>query len=140
DPIRAVNRMDVGRDGARTPMPWDHGANLGFSSGKPWLPAAAEHAGLTVEDQKGEPGSTLNLARRLIALRRVAAPLRLGAIRFLDAPAPVLAFERELAGERVLCIFNMGPEPAPAYAPEQGITLVEQAGGIGPYGFRIARL
>jgi len=140
DPIRAVNRMDVGRDGARTPIPWDDGPNLGFSTGEPWLPAAPEHAPLNVARQQGLPDSTLNLARKLIALRKFAPPLRLGGIRFLDAPHPVLAFEREHLGDRVLCEFNMGPGQAPAFEPERGVTLFEQAGGIGPYGFRIARL
>jgi alpha-glucosidase len=140
DPIRAVNRMDVGRDGARTPMPWDEGLNLGFSSGKPWLPAAAEHAGLSVASQQGDPGSTLNLARGLIALRRVSPALRLGDIRFHDAPHPVLLFERDHLGERVLCRFNMGGEAIAPFAPERGAALMEQAGGLGPYGFRISRL
>ena len=140
DPIRAVNRMDVGRDGARTPMPWEEGPNLGFSTGEPWLPPAPEHADLTAYAQAGDPASTLTLARRLIALRRISTPLRLGAIRFIDAPGPVLMFEREHLGERVLCQFNMGPDVAPAFRPEEGVALLEQAGGMGPYGFRIARL
>lgn len=140
DPIQAVNRLDVGRDGSRTPMPWDDGLNLGFSSGEPWLPAAPEHAGLAARAQSGDPASTLNLTRRLIALRRIASPLRLGALRFIDAPEPVLAFEREHLGERLLCEFNLGSNPAPAFRPAAGVTLVEQAGGVGPYGFRIARL
>lgn len=29
----------------------------------------------------------------------------------LDAPEPVLAFERRSEDERVLCLFNLGPEP-----------------------------
>lgn len=140
DPIRAVNRMDVGRDGARTPMPWDDGLNLGFSTGEPWLPPAPEHAALNAHAQAGDPASTLTLSRRLIALRRISSPLRLGAIRFIDAPGPVLMFEREHLGERVLCQFNMGPGDAPAFRPPEGVTLLEQAGGTGPYGFRIARV
>ncbi len=33
-----------GRDGCRTPMPWDAAApNLGFTSGTPWLPLGAAH-------------------------------------------------------------------------------------------------
>ena len=33
-----------GRDGCRTPMPWDDSAQAGFSDGKPWLPMP-EHFG-----------------------------------------------------------------------------------------------
>lgn len=140
DPIRNVNRLDSGRDGARTPMPWTDGPNLGFGLGQPWLPAALEHAALSVEAQADDPASTLTLARRLIALRRFAAPLRLGGIRFLETPQPILAFEREHAGARVLCQFNMGADPATGFDVERGETLLEQAGGGVPYGFRIARL
>ena len=32
-----------GRDGCRTPMPWDASERGGFSSGKPWLPVPAQH-------------------------------------------------------------------------------------------------
>jgi len=55
-----------GRDGCRTPMPWSSGRNLGFSNGTPWLPAAPEHAGLTVEAQAADDGSTLNFTRALL--------------------------------------------------------------------------
>ena len=33
---------------------------------------------------------------------------RHGTINFLDAPEPVLAFTRELGGEKLLCVFNLG--------------------------------
>lgn len=139
DPLRQVNRLDSGRDGARTPMPWSAGPNLGFSTGEPWLPPAGEHAGLAVEAQEADPASTLTLTRRLIALRRIARPLRSGAIRFHDAPGPILAFERDLAGERVLCQFNLGPQAleGPWAELDRSETLIEEDG---PYGFRIARL
>ena len=32
-------------------------------------------------------------------------------MRFLDAPAGLLAFEREGGGERLLCLFNLSREP-----------------------------
>ena len=80
------------------------------------------------------------MSHNLIALRRISTPLRLGAIRFIDAPGSVLMFEREHLGERVQCQFNMGPGEAPAFRPQEGATLLEQAGGTGAYGFRIARL
>jgi alpha-glucosidase len=120
-----------GRDGCRTPMPWTEGPNHGFSTGAPWLPAAPEHANLTVERQEADLASTLALARKLIVLRRETPALRLGNIRFRDTPDPVLAFERD----DVLCVFNMSAEAADL--PSEGQTLIEQTG---PYGFRLARL
>jgi len=122
-----------GRDGCRTPMPWSAGANHGFTTGTPWLPAAPEHAGLTVEAQEADEGSTLALARKLIALRRDSPALRLGHIRFIDDS--LLSFEREHEGECILCAFNMSAEAADL--PADGATLIEQTG---PYGFRLARL
>ncbi|HYG27453.1 MAG TPA: alpha-amylase family glycosyl hydrolase [Caulobacteraceae bacterium] len=119
-----------GRDGCRTPMPWSREPNHGFTSGEPWLPAAPEHLGLTVEEQDADEGSTLALARRLIALRRQTPALRLGDIRFRQQAGPVLAFER---GD-VLCAFNMGAEATEL--PSAGETLIEQQGA---YGFRISR-
>jgi alpha-glucosidase len=124
-----------GRDGCRTPMPWDRGANHGFTTGTPWLPAAPEHEGLTVETQEADPGSTLALARRLIALRQRSDALRLGTITFREAPPPVLAFEREHEGERILCAFNMGGEAVEL--PSDGHTLMDRPGA---YGFHLARL
>ncbi len=142
DPIRDVNRLDAGRDGARTPMPWTDGSNLGFSTGEPWLPAAPEHAPLSVAAQEANPGSTLHLARRLIVLRKACAPLRLGEISFLQTAGPLLAFERSLGADRILCVFNLGGGEAELTADlAGGETLIESpVGAGGPFGFRLARL
>lgn len=120
-----------GRDGCRTPMPWSGAPNHGFTTGAPWLPAAPEHAGLTVEAQEADPNSTLALARELIALRRDRPALRLGEIQFREVSSPVLAFDRD----EVLCAFNMSAETIEL--PTEGQTLIERRG---PYAFRIASL
>lgn len=100
-----------GRDGCRTPMPWDAGApNLGFTTGSPWLPLAPEHRELAVSLQERDPLSTLSWTRRLMATRRTSGALRLGDIEFLDAPPPILAFQRRHGKERLLCAFNMSRE------------------------------
>jgi alpha-glucosidase len=100
-----------GRDGCRTPMPWDAGTrNLGFTTGTPWLPLSPEHRSLAVSEQQGNGSSPLGLVRRLLKFRRSSAALRWGEIAFLDAPPPLLALVREYGGERLLCLFNMGTE------------------------------
>ncbi|MDE2012685.1 MAG: alpha-glucosidase [Alphaproteobacteria bacterium] len=97
-----------GRDGCRTPMPWDGEAdNLGFGTGTPWLPAQQAHRKLAVSAQLADPGSALNFARRFLTTRKASAALRLGDIAFLDLPEPLLAFTRTDENERVLCVFNM---------------------------------
>jgi alpha-glucosidase len=103
--------LHKGRDGCRTPMPWDaNGPNLGFSSGTPWLPVGEAHRPLAVSEQQTQTDSSLNWTRRFLALRKNTPALRWGDIEFLDAPSPVLAFVRQHEKERVLCVFNMSSE------------------------------
>jgi alpha-glucosidase len=97
-----------GRDGCRTPMPWDASApNLGFSGGVPWLPLGPTHQALSVSQQESDPQSTLNYARKVLAARRKSSALRLGDISLIETAKPVLAFARTSENERVLCIFNL---------------------------------
>jgi alpha-glucosidase len=100
-----------GRDGCRTPMPWDASApNLGFTSGTPWLPLSPKHRALAVSEQEGKGESPLNFTRRFLAFRRTSSAMRWGEIAFVDAPPPLLAFTREYDGEKLLCLFNMSQE------------------------------
>lgn len=98
-----------GRDGSRTPMPWDDAEpNCGFSNGEPWLPITGAHSALSVAAQERTPGSTLNRVRRFLNWRRDIAPLRSGSMAFCETGGDVLAFYRELAGRKILCAFNLG--------------------------------
>ncbi|MEQ8936956.1 MAG: alpha-amylase family glycosyl hydrolase, partial [Amphiplicatus sp.] len=83
----------LGRDGCRTPMPWRAGAaNAGFSTAEPWLPVDPRHDALAADRQEKTAASTLALTRRFIEFRRNHGALISGAIEFLDAPEPLLAF------------------------------------------------
>jgi len=127
----------LGRDGARTPMPWQSAAvNAGFSTGAPWLPVSQEHFALAVDRQQRDPGSQLALARRLIGRRRHSATLREGSLQFIDAPADVLAFERGAGAQALLCVFNLGLS-ARSWRPAAGREwqLVESVGGAGEWSF-----
>ncbi len=56
-----------GRDGCRTPMPWDDSANLGFStSDKLWIPTPITHNKLHVQAQKTDKNSVLNFTKKFI--------------------------------------------------------------------------
>jgi alpha-glucosidase len=102
-----------GRDGCRTPMPWDAEApHLGFTKGTPWLPAGPAHRALAVSRQENDVASTLNHARRFLALRKQSAAMRSGEMEFIAAGAQVLAFTRRHGKERVLCVFNMSRKSA----------------------------
>jgi alpha-glucosidase len=108
----------LSRDGARTPMPWEATApQLGFTSGKPWLPVGPNHAGFAIDVQDANPDSLLAWTRRVLALRNTSPALRTGDIVFLDAPGDLVAFEREGEGERLLCVFNLG-DAAQHWVPE----------------------
>jgi alpha-glucosidase len=96
-----------GRDGCRTPMPWNDALHAGFSTAAPWLPVAGPHRALAVSAQESDPESTLHAARAFLRWRKQQPALLHGSIRFLDAPEPVLAFVREHAGQRLLLAFNL---------------------------------
>lgn len=101
-----------GRDGCRTPMPWD--ATLpfaGFTSGKPWLPLPPEHLAAAAAQQQQDPASALNFLSHILAWRKTQPQLMRGDITFYDAPEPVLALRRDLAGmPGVIAVFNLGAQ------------------------------
>ena len=113
----------LGRDGARTPIPWEADKpHAGFSAGEPWLPVDPGHVPLSADLQEADPGSSLNVTRSLIAERRKWPALRLGSLRFLDAPEGVIAFERTLESQTVLCVFNVS-DTIRRYMPPEGNAL-----------------
>jgi alpha-glucosidase len=127
----------LGRDGARTPMPWQASApQAGFSSAnRTWLKLDPAHAGFAVDRQAADLGSTLAYTRQLLHLRRQHSALVSGDITLLDTPEAVLAFIREADGERVLCAFNLGDEAEgwapPANAGPLSMLATESAVGAG---------
>ena len=88
--------QDGFRDGCRVPIPWTRtGSSYGFGDGGSWLPQPPEWAELSVEAQTGDPGSTLELYRAALAVRREQPDLGAGAsVTWLQAPEGVLAFRR----------------------------------------------
>jgi len=123
-----------GRDGCRVPMPWEGDRpSYGFGpSDLTWLPQPASYAALAVDRQVGVEGSTLELYRALLAIRRERG-LGVGSLSWLEGlPAEVLAFvNASAAGERVLVITNFGAEPA--VVPE-GAQVLLSSGPLGDDG------
>lgn len=122
-PIQGCRRVDPGRaadgrpgrDGCRTPMPWDASApNAGFteSEARPWLPVGRPPS--TVAEQRGDPSSTLHLCRDLIALRRMEPDLHAGEQRLLPCPSGVLGWRR---GQHHLVFLNLANHPCPFNPP-----------------------
>jgi glycosidase len=66
------------RNGARTPMQWSAGANLGFSTASPdklYLPVDPAQDAPNVATEEANPNSLLNRTRKLINLRRTEPAL-----------------------------------------------------------------
>ena len=105
----------LGRDGARTPMPWAASApQAGFSSAnRTWLKLDPAHVPFAVDNQESATASTLSYARQILALRHSLPALVRGDITLHDAPEDILAFTRTAEGQQdVLCVFNLGAAPA----------------------------
>ncbi len=107
------NHEELGRDGCRIPLPWDAEApGMGFSpTGKTWLPQPEGYAHYAATQQRGVEGSTLELYRRLLRLRKELG-LGAGTLKWLDAPEGVLMFDN--AGVQVIVNVSGSPVPVPA--------------------------
>lgn len=107
-----------GRDGSRTPMPWDNALpNCGFSFGEPWLPITQVHSDLAVSTQQRVPGSTLNRVRQFLNWRKNIPALREGGMSFCAGSDAVLSFCRSLPDQKILCAFNLGEADAELTLP-----------------------
>ena len=132
DPEALANwPQTLGRDGARTPLPWTNDPDGGFGSEKPWLPIDPRHLAYSVAAQSEDANSVLQWARRMISLRREAKALRLGTIELLDHESDqIVAFAREHDGDRILCVVNLSNRPA-RFGPIAGPVLAS-CGGADP--------
>jgi maltose alpha-D-glucosyltransferase/alpha-amylase len=103
------------RNGVRTPMQWSHGWNAGFSAADPEQLCAPlisnpiyGYQGVNVESQRRSPASLLSWMRSLIRVRNSTRVFSRGALKFLHpSNHRVLAYLRELDGERVLVVNNL---------------------------------
>ena len=102
-----------GRDGSRTPMPWQADApHGGFTTGEaPWLPVPEAHHVHAVDLHEADPEALLHTVRRFLAWRRQQPALVRGSLTPLDLPEPVIGFVREAAGQRFLALFNLSDAP-----------------------------
>ena len=108
------NVEGLSRDGSRTPMQWTPQPNAGFTGldTEPWLPVSQSHTTINVESELTDEGSTLNMYRRLLRLRRESSALRLGS--FMSHPAStddVFVFRRESNEEVMTVALNFGDDP-----------------------------
>ena len=108
-----------GRDGCRTPMIWEKSNSTGgFSTGKPWLPVAADHLAQAVAVQDEDPDAILHHYRRAIAFRTNNPTLCKGDMTQIQATGNVLSFIRTHGTDTIFCTFNLGDTTCQLTLPE----------------------
>ncbi|MGW1956043.1 glycoside hydrolase family 13 protein [Streptomyces sp. NPDC001920] len=128
DPVwEQTGRVRKGRDGCRVPLPWTTtGPSYGFGAGGAWLPQPPAFAAYAVEAQDGVEGSTLELYRRALRLRRKL--LQGEELHWApDGPPGVLHFARS-DGWR--CVANLSGAPVPLPPGEVLIGSAPLEGGL----------
>ncbi|WP_327316518.1 glycoside hydrolase family 13 protein [Streptomyces sp. NBC_01235] len=111
DPLwEQTGRVRKGRDGCRVPLPWTTtGPSYGFGAAGAWLPQPPYFARYAVAAQDGVEGSTLELYRTALRLRRkLLEGEELTWAR--ETPPGVLSFARS-DGWR--CVTNLSDAPVP---------------------------
>jgi oligo-1,6-glucosidase len=109
----------VGRDNARTPMPWNSGPQAGFSTGQPWIGLNPDYPQVNAEAAQADPNSVFHHYRQLIALRQQWPVLRDGRFQLLWAEDPqVCGYARLGAAQTLLVVSNMSGQSATAPWPE----------------------
>ena len=111
-----------GRDGCRTPMPWEsESRDMGFTlplagarpaAVRPWLPASESHRAMAVDIQSSKEDSLLNFYRRLLRWRNAQPALSEGDMDLLASHPQVLAYVRSGEGQKILCLFNFSDQNA----------------------------
>ena len=118
-----------GRDGVRTPIPWQADApNGGFSDGTPWLTVSDAHLPLAVDRQEKDRGSVLNFFRALMKWRRKSELVRLGEEEVHDADlAPLIVYDRIQGDQRLTFVTNFSLEDH--FVPVKGKAVIEKLPG-----------
>ena len=129
------------RDGVRTPMQWSGDRNAGFSRADfarlyapPIMDTLYGYQAINVEAQERDPSSLLQWMKRLIALRKRYKVFGRGTLGFLHPKnRAILAYYRELDGEKILVVANLSRQIQPAdldLSQFRGLTPVEMFGRV----------
>ncbi len=104
-----------GRDGCRTPMPWNADKpHAGFSQrnvNETWLPIPHEHVVRAADTQEANENSVLNQTRKFIQWRKTQPALQMGDIEFEETNnQKLIVFSRTHEDQSVRCLFNLSEE------------------------------
>ncbi|WP_137220916.1 alpha-glucosidase family protein [Shewanella sp. MEBiC00475] len=123
--------MFKGRDGCRTPMPWEKDApNAGFSEATPWLPIDPAHNNSAVDVQEADQDSILNSYRHFLQWRKQQNLLIDGDINFVDSHPDVLAFIRSKGQQQMLVLFNLSNNQQTFELDELTLSSILQGHGL----------
>jgi len=112
DPLEVnVPGLGLGRDGARSPIPWSDSAYAGFSPSEPWCPLIEDWKSTNVAVLEKDPASMLTLHRKLLGLRKQYPALMSGSYLPLLATGDILLFRRKHGATSILVALNLGSQP-----------------------------
>jgi alpha-glucosidase len=102
----------MGRDGCRTPMQWTDAAAAAFTYAgvQPWLPFSDDVRTRNVDTQLADPGSLLNLYRRLLEIRHQEPALQVGNYQLLKTDQDVFAYLRDDGLSRLAIALNFSSD------------------------------
>ncbi len=119
-----------GRDGCRTPMPWQkNGINAGFSESQaPWLPIGSAHANEAVDIQEQQSDSVLAAYRTFLGWRKSQLCLQYGDIDFIESDDEKLVFIRSYQEakqlEKILIVANFTDKPVEYFINDKAAKLL----------------
>ncbi|MCG6988740.1 MAG: alpha-amylase, partial [Gemmatimonadetes bacterium] len=129
----------------RTPMQWRPGPGGGFTTAAPWESLQPDSMTVNVADEDADPGSLLNLYRRLIHLRKDDDALAAGRLIPLSTGSPhVVAYlrrvgdtgtaRRDSTDDVVLVVANLDSMAV------TGVTVASARGALEPGAYRARSL
>jgi alpha-amylase len=111
----------------RTPMQWSPRPGVGFTSGTPWEKPQPDSMTANVAVENADPGSLLNVYRRLIHLRKRNGALATGRlVPLASGRDEVAAYLRSASAHAVLVVANLGAAAA------AGVAISSDAGALPP--------
>ncbi len=97
-----------GRDGCRTPMPWDDENHCGFSQNTPWLPIPETHFDINIFYQTTQNISVLSFTKKFLNWRKNQIELVKGNYKFINTSnSKIIHLIREHETSETNCIFNL---------------------------------
>jgi glycosidase len=98
----------------RAPMSWtpDLAGGSGFTTGKPFRPAAPNAATHNVKTALSEPNSILAFYKAMLALRNTLSAIARGSYEHAMVDGSVMSYQRKFEGDHAVVVINYGREAA----------------------------